>query len=83
MRGKIATCRQWLGVPLLCGVLGVSACSAGHPPLEHLSTADLAVRRAADAGAAQYAPLELRIAREKLDGAKRAMDSPLVSKRKC
>lgn len=33
------------------------------------------MRRAADAGAAQYGPLELRIAREKLDGAKRAMNS--------
>lgn len=75
MKGKIATYWQWLVVPVLGSVLGVSACSAGRPPLEHLSTADLAVRRAADAGAAQYAPLELRIAREKLDGAKRAIDS--------
>ena len=75
MRRKILTCRQWLGVPLLCGVLGVSACSASRPPLESLSTAELAVRRASDGGAAQYAPLELRTAREKLDGAKRAIDS--------
>ena len=75
MKGKIAAYRQWLTVWLLAGALSVSACSAGRSPLEHLSTADLTVYRTADARAAQYTPLELRIARENFDGEKRAIDS--------
>jgi hypothetical protein len=71
----MAMCQQWIGVLLVCGALGVSACSSARPPLESLSTAELAVRRADDRKTAQYAPLELRIAREKLDSAKQAMDA--------
>jgi hypothetical protein len=36
--------------------------------------ADVAVREAEESGAGEHAPLELRLAREKLDEAKRAID---------
>ncbi|MGE0681967.1 MAG: DUF4398 domain-containing protein [Candidatus Binatia bacterium] len=73
MPTKKTSFRQGTNAIILCGALGFTGCSAGRPPTESLSTAELTVTRAADSGASQYAPLELRIAREKLDGAKRAM----------
>jgi hypothetical protein len=66
--------RQWIGVLLMCGALGMVSC-AGKPPLANLSQADLAVQEADKKTASQYAPLELQTAREQLDKAKRAMDA--------
>ena len=73
MEGKLTALRQWIGVPLVCGVLGIAGC-AGKPPLANLSQADLAVQEAEKSTASQYAPLELQTAREQLDKSKRAMD---------
>lgn len=67
--------QRWMSMPLVCGAIGLSGCSAGRPPVESLSTAEFAVRRADDSQVAQYAPLELRIAREKLERAKQAMEA--------
>jgi hypothetical protein len=47
-------------------------CAARQPPTAKLATADTAVREAIESEAAQYAPLELRLAREKLERARRA-----------
>jgi hypothetical protein len=68
---KLIALWQWVGVPLMCGVLGLAGC-AGKPPLANLSQANLAVQEAEKSTASQYAPLELQIAREQLDKAKRA-----------
>ena len=58
-------------LPLLCGLpLAIMGCSGETPPVDALSTADMAVNRALDAKAAELAPLDLRLAREKLDLAK-------------
>jgi hypothetical protein len=64
---------QWLGFSLLCGVLGVTGCSAARPPEAAVGQAELAVRLAAESKAPVYAPSEFRIAQEKSLGAQRAM----------
>ena len=48
-------------------------CSARRPPDAHMSTADLAIRSASDETASEHAPLDLRLAREKLDQAREAV----------
>lgn len=73
MMSKAVVLRRWIGVPLVCGVLGVSGCSAARPPTETIAKAELAVRQASENNASQEAPLELRLAREKLDKAKAAI----------
>ena len=55
----------------LC-VLAFSACSSRRPPTAKISTADLAVRQASEQTASEHAPLDLRLAREKLDKARAA-----------
>lgn len=61
-----------IGLLLASGIIS-SSCSSVQPPREQLATAELAVRRAQDSKAPQYAPLELRTAMEKADKAKQAM----------
>jgi hypothetical protein len=73
MSSKLTSLRQWIGVLLICGVVGMAGC-AGKPPLANLSQAELAVQEADTKTASQYAPLELKTAREQLADAKRAMD---------
>jgi hypothetical protein len=75
MEARRAVLRPWIGVPLACGILGVSGCSATRPPTETFAKADVAVHQAEASKAPQYAPLELRLAREKLEKAKAAMAS--------
>jgi hypothetical protein len=63
-----------LRMALLCGsAVALMSCSNVTPPLDAISTADMAVNRAIDAKSAQLAPLDLRLAREKLDLAKTQM----------
>jgi len=64
---------QWLRLSLVCGVLGVTGCSAARPPEAAVGQAELAVRQAAESKAPVYAPSEFRIAQEKSLGAQRAM----------
>jgi len=73
MSSKPTLLRQWIGLPLVCGVLGMAGC-AGNAPLANLSQAELAVQEADTKTASQYAPLELKTAREQLADAKRAID---------
>jgi hypothetical protein len=50
-----------------------AGCSAGQPPRAEIARADVALQRATStAEAQQYAPLELRKAREKLEEAREA-----------
>lgn len=52
------------------GVLALAACaSVPQPPLEALQAADISVASAEKESGAQYAPLEMRTAREKLAAA--------------
>jgi hypothetical protein len=70
----IATIRR--AVPMsVCGLLiGVGGC-AGSPSMDTIvSPAEIAVNRAIEAKAGEYAPLELRQAQENLEAARQAMN---------
>jgi uncharacterized protein DUF4398 len=64
---------QWGAGLLVCGVIGLSGCSAGRPPTAELAQATLAVQEADKSEAPQYAPAELRLARQELEGAQHAV----------
>ncbi len=48
----------------------LSGCASKNPPLDRISSAESAINRASDNKAQIYAPLELKIAKEKLEKAK-------------
>ena len=73
MASRKVSLRPQMAVPLLCGGLIISGCSAGQPPLGTLSQAELAVQQADKSTASVYAPLELQTARDQVNEAKRAM----------
>jgi len=50
-------------------VVLVAGCATIAPPNEEIANADLALRKAEQANAPQYSPLEIRVAREKLQEA--------------
>lgn len=74
MMNKLALLWLWVGALVVCATLAMSGCSAGRPPTETLSQADLAIQQADKSTASQHAPLELQTARERLAKATRAMD---------
>jgi hypothetical protein len=57
---------------ILCA-FEISGCSMGKPPTETLANAELGLRAASEARAAEFAPMDLQSAREKLEGSKQAM----------
>lgn len=63
-----------IGVPLVFVGLSVAGCSTIGPPKDSVAAAELAVREANKSKAPDYSPLELRMATDKLNEAKRAMD---------
>src|SRR5437899_9202595 len=69
MMEKSTAVQRWLAGPLLCGVLGVSACTAAQPPVASFSQTEVAVRQASP-----YASVELQLAREELASARLALD---------
>lgn len=64
----------WLSVPFVLAALSVTSCSTVGPPKENIASAELAVQQANKSKAPQYSPLELRMATDKLDEAKKAMN---------
>jgi hypothetical protein len=52
---------------------GLGACASVPPPESEVGKADLALRKAEQADAAHFAPLEMRVARTKLEAARAAM----------
>src|SRR5262245_61778956 len=60
---------------LVTAVIILSACSTTKPPTETLARAELGVRAASEARADELAPVDLKIARDKLEKAKHAMAS--------
>ncbi len=67
--------RKPVGIPLVCGALGLGGCSTAQPPTAIVSQAELAVQQAGQSKAPEYASRELSMARQKFDSAKRAMDA--------
>jgi len=62
-------CWTWI----LIGTIGLSGCSTSKPPTDTLAKAELGVSAARDARADELSPMDLKIAREKLEKAKQAM----------
>jgi hypothetical protein len=57
-------------------VLLLAGCAAKvAPPVENIANAELTIKEAEEGNAALYAPLELKIAEEKLEAAKQAMEN--------
>ncbi len=56
------------------GLLLFAACGTTNPPTQQLTQTETVISQAAQIGAGDYAPLELREARRKLDEARRAYD---------
>src|SRR5690349_12571803 len=62
------------GTFLAAGTLALAACANSTPaPTETVALADSNIRNAETAGAVQHSPVELNMAREKLEGARREM----------
>jgi hypothetical protein len=65
--------RPWVIAFMIFLALGTGACSTTKPPTDALAQAELGVRAASEARAAELAPMDLQSAREKLEGSKQAM----------
>jgi hypothetical protein len=63
-----------MATALLVGLL-VAACTNSRPQTEYVEYAEKAIRQAEHDGAADYAPLELRVARDKLSQVQAAVDA--------
>ncbi len=66
-----------MGTHRIAALAGVAAavsltagCATMAPPTDEISNADLAIKKAEQANAPQYSPLEMRLAREKLEQAR-------------
>ena len=55
------------------GVVFVAGCASTPPPVAQMAVAKAALSNASTAGGQEYAPLELKAARDKMDAAQRAM----------
>lgn len=55
--------------------IGVAACASTPPPTELMAVSTASVARAVTAGAGEAAPMEMRLARDKLERAKVAMEA--------
>ena len=63
-----------IGAITLAAALLLAGCATQRPPTVKLTSADVAIQHAMEDDAAQHAPLELRVAREKLDRARKLAD---------
>lgn len=68
------TILSWVGTPVLIGALLISGCgTTKQPPVEKIANAELAINRAQDSDAREFAPLELRSAQDNLQNAKESV----------
>jgi|AntDeeMinimDraft_5_1070356.scaffolds.fasta_scaffold22436_2 Na+-transporting methylmalonyl-CoA/oxaloacetate decarboxylase gamma subunit len=65
---------------LVCLVVIMGACASSNVPAPDTSEAESMVRQAEEAGAQEYAPLELRNARKKIEEAKTLVDDEQYAK---
>lgn len=76
---------NWLGVPTVIAVAAIImvGCASMPAPTEQLAVSKAAVASATRSGGNEFAPLELKSAMEKMEGAERAMgakDYPLAKR---
>ncbi len=64
----------WGIVPVVVVCLSMIGCASGEKPKANIANADMAIQRAREANAINYAPLELKVAEDKLQQAKKASD---------
>lgn len=75
MANRTTAYKQSIGTSLLIGAsIILAGCATATPPTDAVATAGTAVNQAIDAKAAEHAPLELRLATEKLDRAQSALN---------
>lgn len=75
MGGKIRFSVEVIIVPVIfCGLLLVSCASKGVAPVEKISTAEKSIDVARESNATISAPLELKLAEDKLNEAKAAIN---------
>jgi Domain of unknown function (DUF4398) len=74
MTGIRVDVQRWMSVSVVGAALAVSGCSAAQPPVASVARAEMAIRQAGESPAPQHASAELRVAREKLLAAQKAMD---------
>lgn len=73
MAGQNTT--PWMAAALaICSSLLLSACASTPPPNSDITAADLAVRRAQEVNASEFAALEMKTARDKLQQARSIVD---------
>jgi hypothetical protein len=58
---------------IACAVIVVAGCASVPPPTEQIAVSRSAIANAISAGGAEYAPVEIKTAQEKMDRANRAM----------
>jgi hypothetical protein len=74
MTKKTGFMRLFAVLMLIMGAIGLSGCSSSVPkPDSQIALAETAISRAREVNANEYAPLELKIAEEKLKEAKEAV----------
>lgn len=68
---------SWVGVPTVIAVTAIFmvGCASIPAPTEQLAVSKAAVTSATRSGGNEFAPLELKSAMEKMEGAERAMDA--------
>lgn len=68
---------NWVGVPTVIAVTAIFmvGCASIPAPTEQLAVSKAAVTSATRSGGNEFAPLELKSAMEKMEGAERAMDA--------
>jgi Domain of unknown function (DUF4398) len=57
-----------------CAVVAIAGCASVPPPTEQMAVSKSAVANAVSAGGAEYAPVEMKLAQDKMDRARRAME---------
>lgn len=65
--------KQLISIIMVSGIFIVGGCAAKTAPVESITGAEIAVKAAHEKNAANYAPLELKIAEDKLNDAKTAV----------
>jgi hypothetical protein len=72
MRTRGGMTGNWLGLGM--AVLGLAGCATMEPPDTQMALAETAISQAQQSDAASHAPVELQMAREKMQAARAALD---------
>ena len=65
---------RWLGALGICAAAAIAGCASVPPPTEQMAVSKSAIANAVSAGGPEYAPVEMKLAQDKMDRARRAME---------